>query len=153
MPYQPFNLKGKVALITGGNSGIGLGFAEALAQSGADICIWGTNADKNAAALKQIKNYGVKAMAQICNVSDQKAVLAAFAKTLETFGRVDSCFANAGVSGRSDQSNFTEMPMEEWRRVMDVNLDGAFYTLQVAANTWWNAAEVVVWWALLLFPP
>jgi len=134
MPYKPFDLKGKVALITGGNSGIGLGFAEALAQSGANICIWGTNADKNASALKQIKSYGGKAMAQICDVGDQKAVTAAFAKTLEKFGRVDSCFANAGVSGRSDQSNFTEMPIEEWRRVMDVNLDGAFYTLQVAAK-------------------
>ena len=85
MPYQPFNLSGKVALITGGNSGIGLGFAEALAQAGADICIWGTNADKNTAALNQIKSYGGKAMAQICNVGDQKEVLTTFAKTLETF--------------------------------------------------------------------
>ena len=134
MPYRPFDLTGKVALITGGNSGIGLGFAEALAQAGADVCIWGTNANKNAAALKQIKCFGGKAVAQICNVGDQKAVQAAFTETLEIFGRVDSCFANAGVSGRSEQSNFTDMPAEEWRRIMDINLDGAFYTLQVAAK-------------------
>ena len=86
MPYQPFDLTGKVALITGGNSGIGLGFAEALAQAGADVCIWGTNANKNAAAIKQIKCFGGKAVAQICNVGDQKSVQAAFTETVETFG-------------------------------------------------------------------
>ena len=134
MAYQPFDLTGKVALITGGNSGIGLGFAEALAQAGADVCIWGTNPDKNAAALEQLQSHGGKAAAQICNVGDQAAVKAAFAETLANFGRVDSCFANAGVSGRSDQSNFTDMPVEEWHRVTNVNLDGAFFTLQAAAK-------------------
>ncbi len=134
MPYQPFDLTGKVALVTGGNSGIGLGFAEALAQAGADVCIWGTNPDKNAAALEQLQSHGGKAAAQICNVGDQAAVHAAFEETLASFGKVDSCFANAGVSGRSEQSNFTDMPVEEWRRVMDVNLDGAFFTLQTAAK-------------------
>ena len=134
MAYQPFDLTGKVALITGGNSGIGLGFAEAMAQAGADVCIWGTNPDKNAAALEQLQSHGGKAAAQICNVGDQAAVKAAFAETLANFGRVDSCFANAGVSGRSDQSNFTDMPVEEWHRVTNVNLDGAFFTLQAAAK-------------------
>ncbi|MEE1557113.1 MAG: SDR family NAD(P)-dependent oxidoreductase, partial [Alphaproteobacteria bacterium] len=95
MAYQPFDLSGKVALVTGGNSGIGLGFAEAIAQAGADVCIWGTNADKNAAALEQLQSHGGKATAQICDVSDQAAVKEAFAETLAAFGRVDSCFANA----------------------------------------------------------
>ncbi len=134
MAYQPFDLSGKVALVTGGNSGIGLGFAEAMAQAGADVCIWGTNADKNAAALEQLQSHGGKATAQICDVSDQAAVKEAFAETLAAFGRVDSCFANAGVSGRSEVGTFETMPAEEWRRVMDVNLDGAFFTLQAAAK-------------------
>ena len=102
MAYQAFDLTGKVALVTGRNSGIGLGFAEAMAQAGADVCVWGTNPDKNAAALEQLQSHGGKASVQICDVSDPAAVKAAFAETLANFGRVDSCFANAGISGRGD---------------------------------------------------
>ena len=134
MTYQPFDLSGKVALVTGGNSGIGLGFAEAMARAGADVCIWGTNGDKNAAALAQLQSHDGKVKAQICDVSDKAAVETAFAETVAEFGRVDSCFANAGVSGRSANATFMEMEEEEWRRVMDVNLDGAFFTLQAAAR-------------------
>ena len=54
MAYGPFDLSGKTALVTGGNGGIGLGMADAMAQSGANVCIWGTNAEKNAAALEQL---------------------------------------------------------------------------------------------------
>jgi NAD(P)-dependent dehydrogenase (short-subunit alcohol dehydrogenase family) len=61
-------------------------------------------------------------------------VTAAFAQTLATFGRVDGCFANAGVSGRGGAPSFSEMATEEWNRVMRVNLDGAFYTLRAAAK-------------------
>ena len=134
MAYQAFDLSGKVALVTGGNSGIGLGFAEAMAQAGADVCIWGTNGEKNAAALEQLQSHGGKAAAQTCDVSDQAAVAESFAETLANFGRVDSCFANAGVSGRAANTNFMELEAEEWRRVLDVNLDGVFFTLQAAAR-------------------
>lgn len=133
MTYKPFDLTGKVALITGGNSGIGLGMAEAVAQAGADVCIWGTNADKNAAAKAQLDKTGRKVVALECDVGDEKAVEAVFKKTLDAMGRVDGCFANAGVSGRGVTS-FMEMSSEEWHRVLRVNLDGAFYTMRAAAK-------------------
>ena len=131
--YKPFDLTGKVALVTGGNSGIGLGMARAMADAGADVAIWGTNATKNAAAQAELAETGRKVLALVCDVSDEKAVEAAFAETLRVLGRVDGCFANAGVSGRGTAS-FVEMKSEEWRRVLKVNLDGAFFTFRVAAR-------------------
>ena len=100
MAYQPFDLTGKVLLVTGGNGGIGLGMADAAAQAGADVCIWGTNADKNAAAVESLKAHGTKIDAMICDVANEASVDEAFAKTLDSLGRVDMCVANAGVTGR-----------------------------------------------------
>ncbi|PPQ36391.1 SDR family NAD(P)-dependent oxidoreductase [Rhodopila globiformis] len=133
MAYNPFDLTGKVALVTGGNSGIGLGMAQAMAQAGADIAIWGTNVAKNAAATETLRATGQKILALPCDVGDEAAVEGAFARTLEEFGRVDGCFANAGVSGRGGHS-FLEMSATEWHRVTRVNLDGAFYTFRAAAR-------------------
>ena len=134
MAYKGFDLTGKTALITGGNSGIGLGMAEALAQAGAAICIWGTSAEKNAAALAKLKALGAKALALPCDVGDEQEVQKRFAETVAALGPVHACFANAGVSGRSNVSSFAEMSTEEWKRVTRVNLDGAFYTLRAAAR-------------------
>jgi NAD(P)-dependent dehydrogenase (short-subunit alcohol dehydrogenase family) len=134
MPYNKFDLTGKVATVTGGNSGIGLAMADALAQAGAAVCIWGTNPDKNAAASEKLSAHGGKCLALQCDVGDEAAVEQAFAETVNHFGRVDAMFANAGVSGSSDVKSFVEMTADEWRRVMRVNLDGAFYTLRAAAR-------------------
>lgn len=133
MAYQPFDLSGKVALVTGGNSGIGLGMAMAVAQAGADVAIWGTNADKNEAARQELVKTGRRILALQCDVGDEAAVEAAFAQTVASLGRVDGCFANAGVSGRGLKS-FLDMTSEEWHRVLRVNLDGAFYTFRTAAK-------------------
>ncbi len=134
MAYQAFDLTGKVALLTGGNSGIGLGMAEALAAAGAGVCIWGTNEEKNTAARDTLVKHGGKVLALRCDVSDEAVVERAFADTLAAFGRVDACFANAGVAGRRGVASFMEMTADEWRRVLSVNLDGAFFTLRAAAR-------------------
>jgi NAD(P)-dependent dehydrogenase (short-subunit alcohol dehydrogenase family) len=134
MAYKAFDLTGKTAIVTGGNSGIGLGMAEALAQAGATVCIWGTNKDKNAAALARLKALGGKALALHCDVGEESQVEACFAETAKVLGPVHACFANAGVSGRSGNESFTSMSAEEWKRVTRVNLDGAFYTLRAAAR-------------------
>jgi len=127
-----FNLKGKVALVTGGNGGIGLGMAEGLAAAGADLVIWGSNPDKNATAEAKLLGHGRRVLAQRCDVGDERQVEACFAEALEKMGRVDACFANAGVSQR--RAPFHELETTEWRRVMSVNLDGAFFTLRAAAR-------------------
>ena len=131
MAFAPFDLTGKVALITGGNSGIGLGMAIGLAQAGADVCIWGTNPDKNAAAEKEILAVGGKAAALRCDVSQENEVEAAYAETINLFGKVDSCFANAGAGGGAP---FQEFPTDVWNRVMGINLDGTFFTFRAAAK-------------------
>ena len=99
MPFTPFDLTGKVSLITGGNGGIGLGMALGMAQAGSDICIWGTNLEKNKFAQKTIQDTGVQCLAIQCDVSDEEQVEQSFSQTITHFGKVDSCFANAGAGG------------------------------------------------------
>jgi len=139
MAFQPFDLTGRVVLITGGNSGIGLGMAEGLAQAGAEICIWGTNAEKNAKALELLSTVGPKVTAQVCNVADETAVSDSFARVLSDHGRVDGCFANAGVGGRG--TGFDDITKEEWDHVIGVNQTGVFYTFRAAAKHMRERAE------------
>ena len=82
MGFAPFDLAGRVVLITGGNGGIGLGVAQGLVESGAEVSIWGTNADKNAAALETLQTIGPKVSAHLCDVSDESAVDQTFAKVM-----------------------------------------------------------------------
>ncbi len=133
MALSEFDLAGKGALVTGGNSGIGLGMAAGLAKAGADVCIWGTNPAKNEAARTQLEAHGTRVLALQCNVADESQVEAAFKEAVERLGKVDSCFANAGV-GAGSFLPFHEQPTEVWRRVWSVNLDGAFFTLRAAAR-------------------
>ncbi|HVM09022.1 MAG TPA: SDR family NAD(P)-dependent oxidoreductase [Acidimicrobiales bacterium] len=138
MPYAPFDLSGHVALVTGGNSGIGLGMARALVESGASVSIWGTNEEKNAKALAELEGIaaadgrGQKVAAFRCDVGDEEQVDAAFAGTVEALGKVDSCFANAGIGGGAP--SFHEFTLDSWRRVTRVNLDGVFLTFRAAAK-------------------
>lgn len=97
MTYKPFDLTGKVALVTGGNGGIGLGMAEALAHAGADIAIWGTNADKNAAAEATLKAAGRRVLAQTIDVANEAQVVEGMKAVVGKLGRIDAVFANAGI--------------------------------------------------------
>jgi NAD(P)-dependent dehydrogenase (short-subunit alcohol dehydrogenase family) len=128
-----FDLTGRVAVVTGGNGGIGLGMASALAGAGCGVAIWARNAEKNARALQQLRALGGRAEAIACDVADASSIAAAMEKTLALFGRVDGCFANAGVGGGGRRS-FLERSLEEWRKLLATNLDGAFLTLQAAAR-------------------
>jgi NAD(P)-dependent dehydrogenase (short-subunit alcohol dehydrogenase family) len=132
MAYKPFDLTGKVALVTGGNGGIGLGMAEALAQSGATVVIWGTNEEKNARALAQLQGHGGKAEARRVDVSDEQQVVEETARAVSEHGRLDTVIANAGIGGGA--RSFAEFGTEQYRRVLAVNLDGAFWTLREAAK-------------------
>ena len=128
---RAFDLTDHVALVTGGNSGIGLGYAEGLAAAGASVAIWGTNEEKNVAAADQLRSHGRPVVALRCDVGDETQVDDAFARTVQALGRVDSCFANAGTNRASP---FVDMTLDDWRAVLRVNLDGVFLTFRAAAR-------------------
>ncbi len=128
------DLTGHVALVSGGNSGIGLGMARGLRDAGAAVAIWGTNADRNAAAVAELSDgdAGAPVAAFAVDVSDEAAVAHGLEQTLAAFGHIDSCFANAGVPGRP--SPIDAMSTDEWHRVLSVNLDGQFFTVRAVAG-------------------
>jgi NAD(P)-dependent dehydrogenase (short-subunit alcohol dehydrogenase family) len=122
---------GRVVIVTGGNSGIGLGIARGFARSGASVAIWSRRADRNASAVAELEGLGAMAIGIQCDVSDEDNVTGAMRATLGRFGRLDCLVANAGTAGKQP---FTDMPLDEWRRVLQVNLDGAFLCLREAAR-------------------
>jgi len=131
MAFQPFDLSSKVALITGGNSGIGLGLAQGLAQAGASVVIWGTNETKNRHAEAELLKHGVRVLAQKVDVSDEAQVVAAMSEAIAAMGRLDFVCANAGVGAGAP---FADVTADLWRRVMAVNLEGVAWTLREACK-------------------
>jgi len=127
-----FDLTGKVALVTGGNGGIGIGMAEGLARQGASVVIWGTNEAKNETALDRLKKWGGKVAAAKVDVSDEDAVKKETKKILDQFGRLDTAIANAGIGIRA--KDMFDIKIEDFRRMEDVNLHGVFFTLREAAR-------------------
>lgn len=126
------DLAGHVALVTGGNGGIGLGMAKGLAAAGADVAVWGRDAAKNAAAAAVLAELGTRVHVERVDVGDETAVDDAFTATVAALGKVDSVFANAGVGGR--MAPFVDLTTDEWRRVLGVNLDGAMFCLRAGAR-------------------
>jgi NAD(P)-dependent dehydrogenase (short-subunit alcohol dehydrogenase family) len=135
-----FDLAGRVAVITGGNGGIGLGIAQALVAAGCNVSIWGRNAEKNRSAATTMAGSPGKVDTRICDVSDRASVNAAMKSTLDTFGRVDGCFANAGIGGGGRRA-FIDRTEEEWRTMFATNLDGVFHAFQAAARHMTERAE------------
>lgn len=139
MTYTLFDLTGKVALVTGGNGGIGLGMAEALALAGADVEIWGTSVEKNARALEMLGAHGTTVTARIVDVSSEENVVAGMQEMLAEHGRLDACFANAGMANR--WRSFLDIGGEDYRRLMAINLDGVVWTMREACRHMQARAE------------
>ena len=124
-----FDLKGKAAIVTGGNGGIGLGIARGLARAGASIAVAARNAEKNTAAVKALEALGAKAVAIEVDVRDEASCRAMVARAAERLGRVDILVNNAGTNVRKLPQEYT---LAEWREVLDTNLTSAFVCSQAA---------------------
>src|SRR4051812_7014761 len=126
-----FSLAGRAALVTGGNSGIGLTLALALREAGAKVAIGGRRADRNAAALAKLGGDGQSAAAVELDVCDEDSVERAVAAVVERFGRLDILVNNAGDVNRK---SVMELERADWDRVMAINLTGPFLCTKHAAR-------------------
>src|SRR5918911_1097142 len=118
-----FDLSGKVAIVTGGNGGIGYGIARGLAHAGANIVIAARHPAKNAQATTALRELGVQALCVSTDVQDEASVQAMVHATVEAFGGVDILVNNAGINIRKAPQDYT---LEEWQRVVNTNLTGVF---------------------------
>jgi 3-oxoacyl-[acyl-carrier protein] reductase len=125
-----FNLEGRVALVTGASSGLGVQFARALADNGAAVALVARRADRLLDVQESIESAGGRALAIEADVTDRAAMTRAFDAAEKAFGTVTILVNNAGIaqSGRA-----VEMTAEEWRRVLSVDLDAVFFWAQEAA--------------------
>lgn len=123
-----FDLTGKVALVIGGNHGIGLGMARALASAGAPVEIWGSNAQRNEEALHGFSALDLPVRTRAVDVADEGQVVAGMAALLAEHRRVDTVIANAGVSG--GLKRFVDLTETTIDRVLSVNLKGVMWTLR-----------------------
>ena len=128
-----FDLTGKVAIVTGGNGGIGLGIARGLAQAGAKTAIVARNAEKSETAARALADeIGAKPLVLSGDVAQPRDVAKVTAAVLERLGRIDILFNNAGINIRKQPQ---ELSPEEWHKVIDVNLTGALLMAQAVYPT------------------
>ena len=126
---QMFDLSGKVAVVTGGNGGIGFGMARGLAEAGSAIVVAGRNADKSARAVKELQALGAKAVAMEVDVANEGSVAALVKRTAGELGRLDILVNNAGTNIRKAPQ---DLSLDEWHQVMDTNLTSAFLLSKAA---------------------
>src|SRR5258708_6712320 len=124
-----FDLNGRVAVITGGNAGIGFGIAKGLAAAGAVIVVAGRRAEKNLEAAKAIGAFNVSTAAVEVDVCEEESCRSMLKSTVERFGRIDILVNNAGITIRKQPEAYT---LAEWNKVIDTNLTGAFLCAQAA---------------------
>ena len=124
-----FDISGKVAIVTGGNGGIGLGMALGIASCGANVAIAGRNAEKAVAALEALRALGIEAEFIAVDVTKKADCVRMIAETEARFGRVDILVNNAGTSIRKMPEEYSE---DEWHQVLDTNLTSAFLCSQAA---------------------
>ena len=124
-----FELTGRVAVVTGGNTGIGFGIATGFAQAGAAVVVAGRRAEKNAEAVAALERGGAKALTVAVVVRDEQACRVLMEAALDEFGRLDILVNNAGKAIRKQPEDYT---LAEWHEVVDVNLTSAFVCSQAA---------------------
>jgi 2-deoxy-D-gluconate 3-dehydrogenase len=125
----PFDLSGRVAIVTGGNGGIGLGIARGLAQAGAAVALAARNAAKTAAAVETLQAEGLRALGVTVDVTSEASARAMVATVVGHFGRLDILVNNAGINVRKAPE---ELRMEEWHRVLDTDLTSIFVCSRAA---------------------
>jgi NAD(P)-dependent dehydrogenase (short-subunit alcohol dehydrogenase family) len=125
------DLTGRTVIVTGGNSGLGLGMAHGVGRAGARVVIWSRTESRNEEAVAELVDAGVDASSVSCDTVDEGAVAAAMEETLARHGSVDCLIANAGIAAASP---FIETTLDEWRRVLRTNLDGTFLCTREVAR-------------------
>jgi NAD(P)-dependent dehydrogenase (short-subunit alcohol dehydrogenase family) len=127
-----FNLAGRAAIVTGGGSGLGRYFAEALAEAGADVLLCARKPERcEGTAAELRRDFGVNALAMRCDVRDKSEVDAVVARAKAEFGRIDILVNNAGTSWGAPAVDY---PLEGWQKVIDVNLTGLFLVAQAVGR-------------------
>jgi NAD(P)-dependent dehydrogenase (short-subunit alcohol dehydrogenase family) len=129
---QLFDLTGKVAIVTGGASGLGRQIAEALAESGANLVLCARNAARCEQAAAELEGIGVRTLGLGCDVRDRASIQSVVRRAVESFGRVDILVNNAGTSWGASPEDF---PLTGWQKVIDVNLTGVFLFSQAVGRT------------------
>ncbi len=138
MANNPFDLNGKVALITGANSGIGLGYANAIAEAGGDVVLWGRRAERNAEAATLVGEHGGRVLTDEIDVADEAAQVRGFEHAIAEMGRLDCVIANAGFAGLTPM---IDLSTEEFGRHIAISQVGSFVTLREGARHMVKRAE------------
>lgn len=132
------DLTGRTVVITGGNSGLGLGMAHGVGRAGASVVIWSRTQSRNDEAVAELTEAGIDASSEACDTADELAVAEAMASTVARHGKVDCLMANAGIAAASA---YVDTSLDEWHRVMRTNLDGTFICTREAARHYIERGE------------